>query len=64
MIQDIKYHTTIPINPIEGDIYYNNIDSTNYLYQDGTWKSLTFHSDIWTDKRIVNRKRKIKNIYE
>jgi hypothetical protein len=63
-LNSVVYHTTMPKKPIEGNIYYNSIESTNYIYQeDGKWKSLTFHSDIWYGIN-VDRKKKIKNIYE
>ena len=55
--------TTVPENPIEGDIYYNTIESNNYIFQNGEWKSLTFHSDIWTDIKQSNRKSKINKVF-
>lgn len=61
--KSVAYHTSTPENPIEGDIYYNSIESTNYIYQKGKWLSLTFHMDVWTDKSRYRRK-KIRRIYE
>ena len=55
--------TTVPENPIEGDIYYNTIESNNYIFQNGEWKSLTFHLDIWTDIKQSNRKSKINKVF-
>ena len=55
--------TTAPENPIEGDIYYNTIESNNYIFQSGEWKSLTFRSDIWTDIKQSNRKNKINKVF-
>jgi len=55
--------TTAPENPIEGDIYYNTIESNNYIFQSEEWKSLTFHSDIWTDIKQSNRKNKINKVF-
>ncbi len=67
MIDPFKYQlsvsTSVPSEPIEGDIYYNTIDCVNYIYQNNKWMQLTFHSDVWTD-RSGSRKKKIKNIYE
>ena len=64
MIQNIKHHASVPVNPVEGDHYYNTIDLSSYIYTGGEWKVLTFHSDAWVDKKIIDRKKKIKSIYE
>lgn len=56
----ISITTTPPINPIDGDIYYDPAINKNFMYGAGKWYELTIHR-----KQSINegRKEKIKKIY-
>lgn len=50
-----------PINPCEGDVYYDDNKKVLYQYHSGKWLKLRVHNkDVFINRR---RKYKIKNIF-
>lgn len=58
----VQFHSNAPINPIDGDMYYDSVVGNFFTYFNGKWEKLKLHRSV--NFSSFERVRKIKMLID